>query len=108
MKSEIQQLPTRISSNYIVFHGTQLVMVCKKQFRDIDILADTQDPNLGAYYSVFKNVLERGFAAWDKIFIEKINDEPAFKSEYKHSLKAFGFKETYKGLEIWRSVRGIL
>ena len=54
------------------------------------------------YLGFFKALLGREFNPRKRICVERVNGVPAAVSEYKKSLKEFGFQEAYDGLELWR------
>jgi len=95
-------LPSRISSNIIVYHGTSIVLVSKKNCNELIINVKPDDMNLLKYYDFFKSLLSRQFNPLKKIEIININNISALDSEYKKSLKEYGFKSSYKCLELWR------
>ncbi|MEW6087259.1 MAG: DEAD/DEAH box helicase [bacterium] len=99
----LQKLPSRISSNYLVYHGPKPVLIVKRNGRELIFYTGSDNPRVREYFSIFKVLLTRDFNPLKRIIIEKINEGPAEKSEYVGVLKESGFKATHKGLEIWRS-----
>ena len=97
-----QQLPPRIASTHLVYHGSRLVLVSKRLGKALDIRIPADDPNLREYFAVFKEMLGREFRPLSKISVEEINGEPALKSGYVEALRAFGFRSSRTGLEMWR------
>jgi ATP-dependent Lhr-like helicase len=97
-----QQLPPRIASTHLVYHGSHLVLVSKRLGKTLDIRIPADDPNLREYFAVFKEMLGREFRPLSKISVEEINGEPALKSGYVEALRAFGFRSSRTGLEMWR------
>jgi ATP-dependent Lhr-like helicase len=95
-------LPARIASNIVVYHGTDVVLIAKKKCKDIEIFVQPDNLNLHEYFAFFKVLLTRDFNQIKKIEINKINNESALDSVYKESLQQFGFKKSYKSLELWR------
>ncbi len=96
-------LPKRISSNYIVYNGSNPVMIIKQNGKELQINTDSDALYFQQYLTIFKTLLTRDFNPLKRIIIEVINNEPAYKSKYAEQFLKFGFKSTYKGLEIWRS-----
>jgi ATP-dependent helicase Lhr and Lhr-like helicase len=96
------RLPARLPSTHLVYHGVHLVLVSKRYGEDLEIQAPPDDPQFPEYLSFFRVLLAREFNPAKRIFVERINGGPAAKSAYAETLKAFGFQESYKGLELWR------
>jgi len=95
-------LPPRVPSTHLVFHGRKSVLVSRRNGRFIDIHTAPDNPLLLRYLSFFKVLLTRQFNPLHYIMVEKINDKAASASEYAKPLKDFGFAEAYKGLELRR------
>jgi ATP-dependent helicase Lhr and Lhr-like helicase len=96
-----QKLPQRNEGTVCVFHGSKLIITAKSAFKNLEIFIDPS--NLSAeHLFVFKEMLSRQFNPMPKIFIEKINNISSIKSPYAGIFKNFGFKSTYKGLELWK------
>jgi ATP-dependent Lhr-like helicase len=97
-----QSLPPRVPSTHLVYNGSRMVMVVKRFGKNIDIIADPDDPRLPDYFRFFKVLLNREFNPPSRITIELINGEPATGSAYAGPLKQFGFRSSRKVLELWR------
>ncbi len=95
-------LPSRLLTNHLVFHGKELVLVSKRSCKHLDIHVSFDHPHLIRYFSFFKIILNREFNPRRSIMIETINDEEAKESPYAGKLMEFGFSKDYKGLELWR------
>jgi ATP-dependent Lhr-like helicase len=81
-------LPPRISSTYLVYHGSRLVMVSRRLGKGLEIFVGTDDPHLPEYFSLFKDLLGREFNPVQKISVETVNNEPGC-SPYAEALKQF-------------------
>ncbi|HJV33694.1 DEAD/DEAH box helicase [Geomonas sp.] len=97
-----EQLPARLPSTHLVYHGTRLVMVSKRYGKELEIKAQPDDPRLHEYLSIFNVLLTREFNPVKRITVDQINGAPAATSSYAEALKEFGFEEAYHGLELWR------
>ncbi|RJQ49820.1 MAG: DEAD/DEAH box helicase [Desulfobacteraceae bacterium] len=97
-----QNLPPRIASTYLVFHGRKRVLTARQTGKILDIRVEPDHPLLPEYYAFFKVLLSRGFNPRHFVMIETVNGEPAVKSPYAESLRRFGFSGAYKGLELRR------
>ena len=95
-------LPPRISSTYLVYHGSRMVMIAKRQGKVLDILVPADDPRLHDYFNLFKHLLGREFNPVPRISIEMVNNESAIGSAYAEPLKRFGFRTSRTALELWR------
>jgi ATP-dependent Lhr-like helicase len=93
-------LPSRIPSTHLVYHGTRLVVISRRNGGSLEILATPVDPGLRDYLAFFRVLLTREFSPEKIILVETINGKPALASEYVGPLKEFGFSRGYKGLEL--------
>jgi ATP-dependent Lhr-like helicase len=97
-----QGLPSRVASSYLVYRGSDLMMVARRHGKDLTILADREDPRLPEYMVLFKDLLGREFKPAQKISIETVNGEPVHHTPYAGALKAFGFRSARNALELWK------
>jgi ATP-dependent Lhr-like helicase len=95
-------LPPRIPGTHLVYHGTRLVVVSRRFGRELRIDVEPDDPHLPDYLAFFRILLSREFNPRKIISVERINGITAAESAYRQTLVAFGFQESYKGLELWR------
>ncbi|MBN1613136.1 MAG: DEAD/DEAH box helicase [Deltaproteobacteria bacterium] len=96
------KLPRRLSSNHIVFQGGRLVMESLRSGRELRFHIPADHPRFYECLALFKVQLSRDFNPEKRIFIEKINGQPARNSEYRDALREFGFTAGYDGLELWK------
>jgi len=82
-----QNFPKRLSNTYLVFKGHQVMLICRKNGKELVIHAALDDENMIEYLAPLKHLLYRRFMPLKKITIERINNEPADKSVYLQSLK---------------------
>jgi ATP-dependent Lhr-like helicase len=95
-------LPSRLSSNHLVYKGSKIVMISRRTGRSLDLFTEPLDAQLAEYLSLFKDLLSREFNPIQKINVESINGEPALRSPFADALKRFGFRPTRNSLELWR------
>jgi ATP-dependent Lhr-like helicase len=95
-------LPARLPTNFVVFHGTRLQVVAKRNGRELLIRAAPDDPALPAYLAFFKTLLGRDFNPLKSVAVESINGRPALESPYKKVLQGIGFTGQYNGLKLER------
>jgi ATP-dependent Lhr-like helicase len=99
------ELPRRISTNYLVFHGKKLVVILRKGGVELEILVSHKGQDLQQYLNVYSALLERQFQPHQQIRVEKINGEPALGSRYTDQLLQFGFSRGHRELMIRREYR---
>jgi ATP-dependent Lhr-like helicase len=92
------QLPSRLPSNHLVFHGKKLVFISMQKGKKVVFYVPPDDPELPKYLKVFKVQLIRRFNPLKRIKVETVNEEPAVESPYKEALMAFGFTTDYLSL----------
>jgi ATP-dependent Lhr-like helicase len=97
-------LPPRLATTHLVFHGSRPVIVSKRSVKELDIFAPPDHPHLDRYMGFCKALLNRRFNPVRQIRVERINGEDAGKSPYANRLKEYGFFADYKGLEMRRRV----
>jgi ATP-dependent Lhr-like helicase len=102
LQGAVQGLPSRIASTHLVYHGSRLVMISKRNGKSLDILAGREDTHLPEYFSLFKHMLAREFNPIQKISVATINNEPVLRSPYAEALKQFGFHSTRNAVELWK------
>lgn len=96
-------LPPRVPSSWLVYHGSRLVLVMKKNGRELEFSAPPGHPLLGRYLEVFRLLLTREFMPAKMIAVDRVNGQPAARSEYLEDLRGFGFTASHRGLELRRS-----
>ncbi len=97
-----QSLPERRMSTFLVYHGRELVMICRKNCKEIDIHVPPDHPFLPAYCTIFKALVNRNFNPVRSLMVETINDVSAASSPYAAQFKSVGFAKEYRGLEMVR------
>ncbi len=76
------RLPPRRVGTHLVYHGTELVVVSRRQGRDLQIDVDPDHPFLRDYFGFLKVLLTRQFDPLHGIAVESINGETAADSPY--------------------------
>ncbi len=97
-----EDLPARLPTNFVVFQGTGLKVVAKRNLKELLIKAGPDDPALPAYFVFCKTLLERDFNPLKSVVVESINGRPAMESPYKKALQSIGFTCQYKSLTLTR------
>jgi ATP-dependent Lhr-like helicase len=75
-------LPARVASTHLVYRGTKLVVVSKRNGRDLTFHVSPDDPSLPHYLVSLQHLLTRKFQPMKRIVIETINGEEAPQSPY--------------------------
>ncbi len=95
-------LPARTPSSHLVYHGARLVLVSRRQGRELTILVPPDHPRLPDYVALVSARLGRDFDPAPRLEIERINDESARSSPYAQAFRAHGYERTHKSLELRR------
>ncbi len=95
-------LPPRHAAHHTVFHGRRLVLVSRRNGRELQFHIPPDHPRLPESLAFCKVLLARDFNPEKGIVVEKINGLPARESPYRETLRAFGFADVYEGLELRR------
>ncbi len=96
-------LPRRVPSNHLVFHGRRLVLVSERRGAVLRIHVPADHPRLSDYLDFLKAQLGRAVRPRRFIAVETINDEPATTSPYRQVLQdLFHVARTPQALRISR------
>ncbi len=96
------RLPSRLPSTHLVYQGSKLVLISRRNNSVLEFRLSPADPQLLESLAFFKVLLAREFQPVKTILVEVINGRPALESEYGKPLQEFGFTKYYKGLELAR------
>ncbi len=99
-----KQLPARKVSNYVVFHGRNLVLTLSRSGKEATFAIPHDHPRIPDCLKVFKALVNRKFNPVRTLVVETINGVPAGSSDYGPVMTAFGFSKEYRGLELTRQV----
>jgi len=104
LKSE---LPSRLATTHLVYHGRELVLVSRKKAKELDIRVAADHPRLLDYFEVLKHLLGREVDPMSSLQLEKINGESASQSPYLRKMESL-FRVTREGHEarLWRTYGG--
>ena len=98
-----EEVPHRIPSSHMVFHGSRMVLVSEASGKRLDFRVPPDDPSLPAYLEFLTVALGRRVNPRRSVEVEKINDEPAARSAYLGLLKEqFQVSGTARGVRLWR------
>ncbi|UCE20559.1 MAG: DEAD/DEAH box helicase [Gemmatimonadota bacterium] len=98
-----RSLPRRIDTTHLVFHGTRLVFVSKRNGKNLTFHIPPEDPQLQEYLCPLHHLLTRRFQPLRRITIETINDEAAPRSPYLDAIRtAFDTMVDFKSVTLYR------
>lgn len=98
-------LPPRVAGTHLVYRGTQMVMVSKRNGQELTFHVPPEDPHLYEYFGVFHHLLNRQFQPVRRIAIETINGEKAPQSPYLPALRnSFDVLVDYKYVNLQRKI----
>ncbi len=91
-------LPPRLASTWLVFHGSELVVTARRLGRDLAIRVPPRHKYLAGYLAALRTPVERAFLPVKALETETINGEPATESPYLEDLLEAGFEKGFKTL----------
>lgn len=92
--------PRRISSNWIVIRGTELLLVLQRGGKDVQLYLPLDHPDLPQAMGIFSLLVRRLFHPISVLRVETINGEAAALSSYTDYFRKFGFHADYRSLEL--------
>jgi ATP-dependent Lhr-like helicase len=99
-------LPARVPTTHLVYRGNRLIVVSKRNGRDLIIHVAPDDPNLQEYMVVLRHLLTRKFQPMKRVSVETINGEKALHSPYIPALRTFSdVAVDYKNVTLYRRIR---
>lgn len=104
LKSE---LPSRLPTTHLVYHGRELVLVSRKKAKELEIRVGVEHPRLLDYFGLFQHLLGREVEPLSSLLLQTINGDNAAGSPYLRKLESL-FRVTREGHEarLWRSYSG--
>ncbi|MDA7657302.1 hypothetical protein N8737_01240 [Verrucomicrobia bacterium] len=102
-----QSFPKRLSSNHLVFNGTELILILERMGKKLTIKLSPEDAQLPLAFEFLGHLLGRSFQPVPRITIETINEKPAASSPYVEMLRSqFELIVEPSRLSLYRSVPG--
>jgi ATP-dependent Lhr-like helicase len=99
-------LPARVATTHLVYRGSKLTVVSKRNGKDLVFNVSADDPSLPEYMGPLRHLLTRKFQPIKRISIETINGEKATQSPYLPSLRtSFEVAVDYKNVTLYRKMR---
>jgi ATP-dependent helicase Lhr and Lhr-like helicase len=96
------QIPRRIASNWMVFRGSQLLLVLQKGGKELTILTEPGDAQLEPALAIYRFFLGREFSPISSVTVETVNGGSANASPFADALRAAGFTNDYRGMSLWK------
>ena len=94
--------PHRLPTTHLVFHGKKLVLISKKNGKELTLNVEPKHPRIPDYLEFFKTLISREFQPLKYISVETVNEESVLDSPYKEVLRDFGFKKDYKSMALMK------
>ncbi len=82
------ELPRRVATSHLVFHGCRLVVVSHANGRRLEIRVAPDHPELHRYLGLLKVWLGRDERPLRSVTVETVNGEPAAEGPYRKALTA--------------------
>ncbi len=89
------QLPRRLTTSHLVYHGSTLALISESTGKRIRIATPPDHPKIYETFQVFKHLMERWVQPKHFVQVEQINSQPAAQSPYRNALKEMFSVETY-------------
>ncbi len=93
-------LPPRVSGTRLAFRGRDLVLVSRRQGRELEFRVPPGDPRIAGALDALASLTERDVRPMAAVHVEIINGESAPASAYGKVLLDRGFAEDYKRLSL--------
>ena len=93
--------PDRLKTTWLVFRGPAIVLIARRNGRDLEFTVPPDDPGIPEYLGFFKVLLSRDAEPFTSIKVLTVNGAPAEECGYARALEDFGFRKEYKGYSLW-------
>ena len=93
-----RNLPKRLATTYLVYHGKKIVLTLKKNGREMEFFIPPDHPLIARYLEVCKVLLTRDFNPLKALVVDSINGATPSRSEYLGNMRAYGFTASHRGL----------
>ena len=102
------ELPRRLPSNHLVYHGNRLVMVSERNGKALTFHVEPDHEHVPEYVAVLRHLAYRRRAPVRALTIETINGEPALQSEWLDVLTTLlGLRRDHHAVTLERSFEEI-
>lgn len=83
-----EQLPRRLASNHLVFHGRELVGLSERRGARLELRVAPDHPHLADYLGFLRSLVGRAERPAPAVDVETVNREPATTSPYRSALES--------------------
>ena len=99
-------MPARVPTTHLVYRGNRLIVVSKRNGKDLVVQAAPDDPRMPEYVVVLGHLLTRKVQPMKRVSIETINGEKAPHSPYLPALRTlWDVAVDYKNVTLYRKIR---
>ena len=100
------RVPARVPTTHLVYRGNRLIVVSKRNGKDLVVNAAPDDPSLPEYVVVLGHLLTRKVQPMKRVSVETINGEKALHSLYLPALRTlWDVAVDYKNVTLYRKIR---
>ena len=98
-------LPRRIASNYLVYHGSELVLTVSKRGKSLNFHVSPDNIHIDEYLNILAHLSYRSFQPVRQLGIDTINSEPAINSPFLSRIEqCFNVARDHKSITIQREI----
>ena len=99
-------LPARVASTHLVYRGNRLIVLSKRNGKDLTFNVAADHPSLPECMGSLRHLLTRKFQPIKRVLIETINGEKATQSPYISAFRSsFDVAVGYKNVILYRKMR---
>lgn len=91
-----KQLPKRLISTNLFYHGTELMMISRRNGSELECFFSTDNPDVHRYLDLLKELVLRTVKPVFPLAVEVINKKPVHSSEYLTCFLEAGFIDGYR------------
>jgi len=105
LRAHGDNLPNRVPSNHLVYHGENLVLTVARRGKALQFLVEPDCEHLDRYFSVLGHLCYRSFQAVRRLTVDTINGEAVLQSPYLKRLEEnFNIIRDYRSITIQREI----
>jgi ATP-dependent Lhr-like helicase len=96
-------VPPRVASTHLIFHGAGLVLVSRRLGRDLAVRVPPRHRYLGGYLACLRALVDREAGPARQLEVETVNGEAVLGSPYLEDLTDAGFERGFKTVSLRKS-----
>ena len=93
-------LPERYQSTWLVFRGSELMLVARKRGEELEFRCKPSDPVVESCLDIFKVLASRSFNPLSSIKVKLVNGTAPEESPFAQRLLEYGFRKHYQGFSL--------